>query len=219
MLSKLRIMVTVGLLIVGGSTSQSLGQVCSATPQTSPDASLAADGMLLIKETRPGRELLKITFKHLLGLRDVNPFGDPVTGTTSYAICIYDDADTLVAQMEVDQAQQDCGTPPKPCWRTIPRGVKYGDKDSTADGMKRIIMKGDGPSPDRRRNLLPSSKIIVRGENNAAKGQTSLPTGIAAALQGNRKAMVNVVTSDGDIFILDLLSVKTADGLVFRCVF
>jgi hypothetical protein len=48
------------------------------------------------------------------------------------------------------------------------------------------------------------------------KGQTSLPTGIAAALQNNTKARVQVLTTDGDCFSLAATEVKKADGLLFK---
>lgn len=212
MLSKLAITMTVAVFGVGGSPSQSLGQVCPATPQAYDSA--ASKGNMLVKESTPGREKLRIKFKGLWVVPDVSDFGDPVTGTTSYIICIYDDADVLVAQMEVDRAQQDCGTPPRPCWRTIRKGYRYRDNEASADGIEQIVMKTkrDGIGFGR----LMSSRLIIKGNNNPAKGQTSLPTGIAAALQDNTNPTVQVVTSDGYCFELGIFRVIKADGLLFK---
>ena len=108
----------------------------------------------------------------------------------------------------VARAGQDCGAPPKSCWKALSdTGYKYGDKDTSADGILKIIAKGGDAG---------KGKMIVLGKNNASKGQTSLLTGIAAALQGNTKATVQVVTSDAGCFGVTAYYAKKADGLIFK---
>jgi hypothetical protein len=110
--------------------------------------------------------------------------------------------------MVVARAGQDCGTPARPCWKAISTtGYKYKDKDTSADGILKIIAKGGAAS---------QGKIILLGKNNASKGQLSLPTGIAPLLLNNTKATVQVVTSDADCFGFTADVVKKADGLLFK---
>jgi hypothetical protein len=110
--------------------------------------------------------------------------------------------------MVVDQAQQDCGTPSRPCWRALSdKGYRYTDKDITADGIQKILVKGG----DAERG-----KVLVKGKNNASKGQLSLPTGIAALLLNQTRATVQVVTSDASCFGFTATDVKRADGSLFK---
>jgi len=179
---------------------------CEATPVggcLGPDK-----GMLLVNESVPGREKIKAVFKKLKPGIDQSQFGDPITGQTSYNLCIYDDADALVGQMRVGRAQDNCGTPPRSCWRAIPDGgYEYCDQNAAADGIRKIILKAGG---------VGKAKIMVKGKNDGPKGQTSLPTGIAGALNGKARATVQVVSSDADCFGINATDVRKADGALFK---
>lgn len=165
-------------------------------------------GILLVKEKVAGKEKVKAVIKKLKSATTQGDFGDPVGGTTSYTVCIYDDADALAGQMVVARAGQDCGTPAKPCWKAIStKGYKYKDKDTSADGILKIIAKAGDPG---------KGKLILLGKNNSSKGQLSLPTGIAPLLQNNTKATVQVVTSDADCFGFTADQVKKADADLFK---
>jgi len=165
-------------------------------------------GILLVKEKVSGKEKVKVVLKKLKSALSQGQFGNPVTGATSYSICIYDENDALVGEMEVDRAQANCGTPPRPCWKDLSgKGYKYKDKDTSADGIRKIITKGGDAG---------KGNVIVLGKNNASKGQVSLPTGIAAALQDNTEVTVQVVTSDADCFGVTADTVKKADGSMFK---
>jgi hypothetical protein len=50
-----------------------------------------------------------------------------------------------------------------------------------------VLLKGEEPG---------KSKLAVKGKNNADKGLTSLPTGIAAALTGSATATIQLHGSD-----------------------
>jgi len=68
-------------------------------------------------------------------------FGDPVTGTTSYEVCIYDAADRLKGAYTVARAGDLCGR--LSCWSTISaRGYRYTDKSRAADGILAIRLSG-----------------------------------------------------------------------------
>ena len=52
-----------------------------------------------------------------------------------------------------------------------PLGYLYKDKDASADGVSSMKLLGGAAG---------KSKVLLKAANNSAKGQTSLPTGIAA---------------------------------------
>jgi hypothetical protein len=161
-----------------------------------------------VREKTVGKEKLKVAFKKLTTATTQGDFGDPVGGTTSYAICVYDQGGTLQAEIQVNRAGQTCGT--KACWIAIStKGYKYSDKTASADGIAKISGKGGDPT---------KGQIQTKGQNNAAKGQTALPTGVAAALQNNTQATVQIVTSDASCFGETFTNVTRADGLEFKAV-
>src|SRR5262249_4657120 len=61
-------------------------------------------------------------------------FGDPVTGSTSYAICIYDDRN-LKSSYHV-LAGGSCGA--SPCWSARPRSFTYRKLATDADGISKL---------------------------------------------------------------------------------
>jgi hypothetical protein len=166
--------------------------------------------VLLVKENVPGKEKLKAVVKRLVPAVVQSQFGDPVNGTTSYAVCVYDASDTLIDELNVARAGDLCGSPPVPCWKPVSTvGYKYSDKAATTDGVKKIVLKG---------GLAGFGKVVVKGANDALLGQTALPTGIAPLLLNAPSATVQVVASDGDCFGVTVTNVKRADGLIFKAV-
>jgi hypothetical protein len=134
--------------------------------------------------------------------------GDPVAGTTRYDVCVYDDAARLAGSLTVDRAAQSCGTSAKPCWRAIStKGYRYTDRDGAADGVSNIVAKGDVPG---------RGKIVVKARNDSRRGHTSMPTGIAAALQSTRAVTLQVVISDGSCFGTTLTDVRPDGPTSFR---
>jgi hypothetical protein len=161
---------------------------------------------LQVNEKTVGKEKMLVALKKLTTATVQGTFGNPVSGTTSYAICVYDQGATLRAQMQVNRAGQLCGT--KACWSPIKTtGYKYGDKATAADGIGQIIGKSGVPT---------KGQIQAKGQNNAGKGQTALPTGVAAALQNNTQATVQILTSDASCFGATFTHVTKADGLQFQ---
>lgn len=164
--------------------------------------------MLAIDERTPGKERLRVVLKALTGTVITSDFGSPVIGSTRYDVCIYNQANALVADLTIDRAQQLCGT--KPCWRTINTpGYSYKDAIASADGTKSIVAKsGTG-----------TGRLVVRGANRSIFGQTALPTGIAAALQApNAQATAQVLTSDARCFdaVLSTIAKNTAQQFTGR---
>lgn len=188
------------------TTTTTLPVECGAAPAQGCFAPTSAS--LLVSEKTVGKEKVKVALKKLQPTITQSQFGNPVTGTTSYALCIYDALDQLVAQMSVARGSNTCGgSPPKPCWAAVSeKGYKYNDKTTSADGILKMLLKGGDAG---------SGKIVVAGKNNATALQTSLPTGVAAALQDDSQATVQLLTSDSVCFSMTLPQLKTADGLVF----
>lgn len=145
-----------------------------------------AKGTLVVKEAKAGKEKLKIDLKNGPALTQAD-FGDPLfAGGTSYTTCVYDGAENLVAQLDLDRAGDLCGG--KPCWLPVgDLGYRYRDKDLAADGIQQIKMKGGAPG---------KSKIQIKGANNATKGQTALPTGLAVSLERSTHATVQLHGND-----------------------
>jgi uncharacterized delta-60 repeat protein len=166
-----------------------------------------AKGSLLVKENVAGREkfLARLLNGPALGQSD---FGDPLLGAgTAYTICLYDDADGLAGQVEVDRAGQQCAG--NDCWRPLgPLGYLYKDKDASANGMTSMKLFGGAAG---------KSRILLRAANNSLKGQTSLPTGIAAALAGSSSATVQIHGSDTPgCFSTTLSRVAKDTGSLFK---
>lgn len=114
-------------------------------------------------------------------------FGDPtVFPGTDYAACLYDDAGRLVAQYGVPRAAARCGA--RECWRKRDsRGWLYFDPTSSAAGVHRLRM---------RESSTGESIVLFAGANDAPRGRTSLPVGVAAALAGSTSATMQLFASD-----------------------
>jgi YVTN family beta-propeller protein len=178
---------------------------CPASPE--PSCIPAAKGTFFSKERVAGQEKLKVVLKNLVPGLSQDAFGAPVTGTTRYDVCIYDQNDALVGSVDVDRAGDTCGS--QPCWKTLGTlGFKYSDK-AVATGIKTLSVKGGVPG---------KGQVYVTGGNNAAKGQNGLPIAIAPALNGDTQARVQVVTDDAACFEAVFATVKANDGVQFRAV-
>lgn len=176
---------------------------------SSPAAQCVAsdNGMLIVSEQPSGKAKLKASLKKLAPAVPLEQFGDPVAGSTAYAVCIYDQDEALRGEIAVVRAGASCGSPAKPCWETISdKGYKYGDKSTSANGIAKIVAAGGDSG---------KGKVVAEGKNSPSMGQTSLPTGIAAALESNTEATVQVVTSDAGCFGVTVSDVKKADGVTF----
>jgi hypothetical protein len=163
---------------------------------------------LQINEKSPGKEKLKVILKKLAPALTQSDFGDPSSGTTGYALCVYGQAGGLLARMIVDRAGDTCGI--KPCWAPVStKGYKYNDKLLAADGIQKIVFRGGDPG---------KGQVVELGKNKATAGFTALPTGIAPALLGHAQATVQILDSRGRCFGATLTNVKQADGLVFKAI-
>jgi hypothetical protein len=155
-----------------------------------------------------GRERFKAVLSRLDADLEQADFGDPATGTTRYDLCLYDESNTLALELTVDRAAQTCGDSSKACWVTISaEGYRYKDRHASADGVKRIVVKG---------GRAGRGKVVLRAGNDAAKGQLSFPAGATAAFEGATAVTVQLVTSDGACFGGTITDVSRADLRTFR---
>jgi hypothetical protein len=175
---------------------------CPADPN--PLCIAAGKGRLSIDERKPGKEKLSLRLSKLAAPVGPAELGDPVSGGARYDLCLYDGADTLLADLALDRAGQLCGR--KPCWKAAGGGFRYADPSASAGGVKKLVVKGGAAA---------KGKLSASARNAAAKGQTALPTGLAAALAGQTSARVQAVAGGGACFELHAGAVKRADGARF----
>ena len=177
---------------------------CVAAPV--PSCLEAAEAQLYSSEKTVGKERLRLRWKKATAATTQAAFGNPATGTTRVALCLYDDGGSLIAHFVVDQGGQSCGG--KPCWRAKnTTGFAYQDKAVASDGIGNISYS----SGDANRG-----KVDVAGWNSASRGQIALPTGVVAALSGNTSPIAQLVTSDGLCLGATLSDVTRDDGLQYK---
>ncbi|MDG2304655.1 MAG: hypothetical protein P8R42_08340 [Candidatus Binatia bacterium] len=92
-------------------------------------------------------------------------------------ICLYDDVGTLIADLSVTCVRPDCYKP------IGIGGYKYKDKFASESGISSMQVVG---------GVAGKSRVKVVAKNNAAKGQTDLPVGLATALLGATALTVQV---------------------------
>jgi hypothetical protein len=104
--------------------------LCSTTPADCRQPTDAGKSKLILKDKSPDEGDILI-WKWTKGAATAKPeLGDP-TGDDGYALCIYED-DALVIGLEVPGGQTCNGNA---CWKDIPAGFSYRDKELTPDGV------------------------------------------------------------------------------------
>lgn len=185
------------------------GDGCSALCRTEPcpaaprgTCRLAPSGRLTILERRLGREKLSLRMSRFEA--EADDFGDPVAGSTRFGVCLYDSADTLVAELIVDRARDRCGPKQRMCWAQAgEHTLRYRDPAATASGITQLRL---------RSGTAPRGKIRVRAGNRASREQSALPAGLAASLAGHSSATAQVGAHDGGCIHTVLTRVTRDDG-------
>ncbi len=185
------------------------GDCCSATCSAEPPAPACRAGWgkasLVVSETRTGKEKIKAMLKRGPAL-PASEYGDAVAGTTAVSVCVHDDADRLAVLFTVARPGDSCGA--KKCWKSLGgKGFLYKDKLASSAGVGQLKLVAGGPG---------KSQILLKAANNESRGQTAMPTGVAAALTGSTSATLQVHVSDGSCFEATLDDVKEARPLSFR---
>jgi hypothetical protein len=187
------------------ATEPDLEPPCPTAP--APGCIVAAKASLAVKESKEGKEKLKLKLRALGSATTQASFGDPVSGSTSYATCLYGEKNAFVAALEVPPGGA-CGPKAKPCWKAAStKGYAYKDPAAAADGVRKLKAKaGDAGK----------GKLQLQAGNKSRKGQDDLPTGITEALEGIPSALVQIRTSDAECFQANLTSVKKAESDQFK---
>jgi len=173
-------------------------------PAPAVDCVAPGKAVLLVSAKKARPERLKLSFSKLRTAVAPSQFGDPVRGTTSYEVCIYDAADQLKGAYTVARAGDLCGR--LSCWSTISdRGYTYSDESRAADGIAKIELSGGEPG---------KGKVQIVGEN----APSSASAGMATSLRNQTAATVQLLTSDAACFSATLTHVKRANGALFRAV-
>ena len=111
--------------------------------------------LLLIKDKTPDDKDVVI-WKWIKGAVTAKAdFGSPTT-TTSYQLCIYDGAPSLILGAAIPAGGLCNAASPKACWQDKPTGFSYNDKDLTPDGIQKLILK-EGL-------VAGKAKIILKGK-------------------------------------------------------
>jgi len=157
-----------------------------------------------VDERRPGNEKLAVELRKIVGHIQLAVFGDPVAGTSALDFCFYGATDELLGELTVDRGGAACGS--KPCWTPFAtryvEGYTYLDPEASV-GFAKI---------QERLYATQAAWVIGRAINRAARGQTGLPPGLAAALEGETQVRIQLVVSDAACFdaVLDDMSLSDA---------
>jgi cyclophilin family peptidyl-prolyl cis-trans isomerase len=193
-------------LVTISSVVRNPAPLCSAVPN---ECRAAAKASLSISEKSAGKEKLSLNLSGFSAATTQADFGNPVSGDSSYALCVYDDADALVGELAVERAQLLCGTKKlAPCWKAKAT-TGYGFKDAAgfSDGVRKLSAASGAQG---------KGKLALSASNNDAKNQIGMPTGLTEALAGATSALVQVQTGDEDCYGAELTTVKTATSTEFK---
>jgi cysteine-rich repeat protein len=179
---------------------------CPAAPAMGCIA--AAKASFSVDERKSGKEKLAAKLSGFAAATAQADFGDPVAGDARYDLCVYDAGGALAAGLAVDRAGALCGAKQKPCWKAVKsKGWRYKDPDASADGVRSIAASA-GPAL--------RGKLELKAGNATRKGQASLATGIAADLDGETAATLQLHTRGGTCFSAALTTVKKNEAVRFK---
>ncbi len=164
----------------------------------------AAKAALAVDESRSGKAKVKAQFKKVGEATVAGDFGDPVSGNSMYSLCLYADG-ALAGELLVDRAGASCGG--SPCWQRAGSGWRYKDRNALADGVSTVQMK----TGDRGKGAAK-----VQAKHDAGKGMTSLPTGIAAGLEGAAAVTMQLRVHDGECLEAPLPSISRQETTRFN---
>ena len=133
----------------------------------------------------------KLTWKWRKGpLTTFEEFGDPVNGSTSYRLCVYDETGSIPSlKLGAGAPARGIYGKDKPCWKplgsSMPKGFVYNDKDLTPDGLAKITLRaGDAGR----------AKITVTGKGATLRMPAAVGLGL---LEQDTHVIVQLVKSDG----------------------
>ena len=122
----------------------------------------------------------------LRGAANFADFGDPVSGSSNYRLCIYDETGGIPSlKLGVSApAGEMCGL--RACWKQLgsatPKGFQYKDPDLTPSGIRIITLKAGAAG---------TAKILVNGKG------AKLPA--TTAFTQDTQVTAQLVKSDGGV--------------------
>lgn len=178
---------------------------CGETPASNCQPSQR--GSLVVDERKAGKEQLVAQIKKGPD-QSLEDLGSPLLSDgTAYSLCIYDDQDALVEALHVDRAGEFCGR--RSCWKQA--GLRYGfkDPDLESDGVAVLTLRSGNRG---------AASSVLKARNDAAKGRTSLPTGIAARLDSSEgRVTLQLVGNDAQAcFSVTLDDVRQHEASYFQ---
>ncbi len=189
------------------STTTTLASWDGCPSVLQPSCIPAGQARMQVLEKAEGKEKMKLQWRRLGAYATRSQFGNPVSGQTVAALCIYDQSGSLVQDFVIDRAGQFCES--GRCWKASgSEGYAYKDKVLAADGISKLRFSGGSDK----------GKVDAAGRNKAAKGHTSLPVGVAAGLAGSSSPTIQFVTSGGLCIGATMTAVQRDDGLNFQAV-
>lgn len=163
--------------------------VCPPTPVagcTLPSAN--GRGILVLKDRSPNeRDRLRWVWARG-GPTSLGALGDPLGGTTTYALCIWDESDAGASKALVHESVVapggNCGA--NPCWKATISGFRYRNPGATT-GIKVLKLKSDA--------VGDASSIRVVGKGNALD-LAGYPA-LGLPMEKDEKVTVQLLNSDG----------------------
>lgn len=163
---------------------------CPESPVAGCAASGANKSLLLLRDNPLDfKDTLK--WKWVAGpVVDPSDWGDPVSGSTAYNFCVWDESGGGAStELVVDTLIPPGGTcNGKPCWKAFKDGFKFKDPGLDFDGIKTITLKG---------NALVSgkAKIIVVGKGLNLPFEAS---GALLPLEQDSTTTAQLISSEGN---------------------
>jgi hypothetical protein len=130
-----------GTTSLPGSAACTTIALCGPTPATGCRLTAVAGSTFKIKDATPDAKD-QVKWKWSRGAATtVADFGNPVTGTPVYKLCVYDTSVRPQPLMDLDVPPGGtCGT--KPCWKaTGTKGYAYRNKAALPDGITSVKLK------------------------------------------------------------------------------
>ena len=115
-------------------------------------------------------------------------FGDPLTGSTSYAICVYDESGgepSLVISATAPAVRLYAG---RPCWKETTQGFRYFDANASPDGLLRVRLNA---------GVEGRAAITVKATGNHFPMPAPMST--SQLFHQNNTVTVQLVNSDGGV--------------------
>lgn len=121
--------------------------VCAVGCPSAPESGCFTSGKSSVSfaadSDNDGRNRFRWKWSKGTAALDQASFGDPLNGTTSYRLCVYDQSAGLPA-LKMEAVVDPGGTClTKPCWRAVSdKGWKYTSRDGNGYGINKVLVKG-----------------------------------------------------------------------------